>query len=154
MKKLITIIALISLAALTLAQEPSEGDSAKKEKIVRDEASGAMTVGTPKLEAASSAARHEAVEDRGSFDLGGFLKELFEDEAQSPRIQEQKANYRDMPSEPKPYSAPAKSTSRVTESKSQKTKSSTFDTFKDDNDNGIDDRLEGAKTIEPSRSKK
>lgn len=154
MKKILNIIAIISLAAIALAQEHSEGDSAKKSEIVRDEASGAMTVGAPKLEAARENVRSEAVEDRGSFDLGGFLKELFEAEAQAPRRQEPKADYRDAPSEPKPASAPAKSALRATESKSQKPKSSTFDTFKDDNDNGIDDRLEGAKTIEPSRSKK
>lgn len=151
MRSIKEILVVLLIAAALFAQEGSSGDPPKKKtEVVRDESSGSVTVGARSTEALSAAPQAESAENSGeSFDLGGFLKELFE--AERPKKAEAKADYKDRQA-PKQAPSPVKPALRAAEV--PKTKANDFDTFRDDNDNGIDDRLEGAKTIEPSRSKK
>jgi len=160
MKTIVAILFISLCATLVVAQSAGTADSDKGQEIVRDEATGAMTIGGGSSETQTPPPRTEIreTERKSRFDLGGFLQELFDDSDDSPRSNVRSRDYSPPPSQTSPQqTTPPKKTERrvapppsATESKPR---SDEFDTFIDKNNNGIDDRLEGAKTVPPSRKK-
>ncbi|MCK5832756.1 hypothetical protein KAH81_03700 [bacterium] len=156
MKKICEILILTLVAVAAFAQKPDSSDSiSKKAAVVRDQSTGAITVGEPEtsLRSAPSSAKNSTKDS--DFDLGGFLKELFEAGESTPKKSQR--SYDCSSDEAETRTAPAPSAkSRISSESSSAiptSKGKSYDTFEDNNNNGIDDRLEGVKTIKASRSK-
>ena len=133
MKKLaFIIIAALAVALAASADEPAAPDSSKK--TVRDETTGTLTVKSSETKSPLTKSSAKSVEPEGKFDVGGFLHDLFKTASEDKTESRQST-----PPMPK---------------KTIRQKSSGYDTFEDDNDNGIDDRLEKTNSVKTVRKKR
>ena len=162
MKRLFIILTLVLAAGLVFADEPeSEKDSLKSIEVVRDESTGAMTVGAKKSVEETSFSHGISSESReDKFDVGGFLRELFDAASvAAPEADiEIENDYRESvhnatPASGKSAKESAPSIDRPVARTLSSKRTKSYDTFRDDNDNGIDDRLEEVNTVSTKRNK-